>query len=477
MPTDHDSSIRLRDLFPGADFLPAGCDPRFTTVRSEAEEIGEGDLYIHLDEFDSSGARAAADLGAVAVVAERLLPDVRVPQVLVDDARVAWRVLSATVGAAPPKEETVPVVRVAGDCGGDRVATLLASLHAAAGVGVGLLTSRVVDDGEHATRRDPRSKSVAGPWLRRCHLGGVTLAVEHRSPTDRETSTGDPVAVCLTSLRCDGLDPAGRRRWGSVEEHRQAMIESLGLTSGDQPLIANADDPEAMAFAATYPGPLLTYGESAQADLRGVALEDEASTEFLVTRSNDSVCVTAPAPGRAARRDCLAAIATAVALGFDLREAVQGVTATPNPPLHNEAVVCGQPFSVSLDAAMRPKELSDSLDAAMPAGGRRLVALRLATDRRVAAGQLVAAALTADRVFASGDATGLELPGEHVTLTEDRSVAIAVAIGLADPGDSVLVTGCRERPGHHGQWHCPERTTVERLLRRRLACEDRRAAA
>ncbi len=52
MLTDQDSPIRLRDVFPGADYLPAGCDPRYTTVRNAATDIGEGDLYVHLDEFD-----------------------------------------------------------------------------------------------------------------------------------------------------------------------------------------------------------------------------------------------------------------------------------------------------------------------------------------------------------------------------------------------------------------------------------------
>ena len=269
--------------------------------------------------------------------------------------------------------------------------------------------------------------------------------------------------------------PLASPRWQSSLHQREAILQAAGSLAPETTLVANVDDPDVMAIASAHSGKLVTFGEAPHADVSATVAAKGA--EFVVSYGADSACVTAARPGRAARRDCLAAIATALADGFDLRDAVAGIGLAPKSALLAEAVSFGQPFSIALDQAIRPIELADALDAARPAQGRLLLTLRLARDRGVAQRQLATAARMADRVFASGELAGIETPSDRVTLVEDRSTAIAVAIGLADPGDAVLVAGCRERTNEDGVWECPERRVIQRLVQRRLAYGDGRAAA
>ena len=404
---------RLRDLLPGAVYLPADSDPAVTTVRTDASAVLPGDIYVHLDAFDSTDAEIAASRGAT------------------------------------------------------RVATIVAAIHAHSGERVGLLTDLCDDDGEHCLPRQKQSKDAASRWLHRCELGDVTTAIAQTTAGEHADTT--PLVACLVSLRCDGLDDAGRPCWDSIAAHRRAIVGSLGDLDAGVTLVVNADDPECIRVASTHTGRVLTFGESRTADVRVVPAEAHAAGQTLIVAlGSDSACVAIGSPGRAARRDAAAAIATAIAVGFDLQSAVRGVDLSPCVPGALSPVPCGQAFSVYIDSAVRPSDLADAFEGAQ-GKGRVLAVVKLADSAIVALRQLSAAAKLADRVFAYGRVELEDDTPAGVTVVEDRLSAIAVAIGLADDGDSVLVAGSRDEKG--------DRQLITKLLRRRLECEDRRAAA
>lgn len=455
---------RLRDLLPEAVYLPPDSDPRFAAVATDPAAVAPGDVYVHLDPAGSSGAEAAAARGAAAVISERLLPLGGVTQVVVADSRAAHRRLVASIADSRTASGPV-VVAVGGDAGAEHAATLLAAIHAHAGEAVGLLTQRVIDDGEHCLVRRETTPRTASSWLRRCALGGVATAIAEATPASPLGET--PLVATLVSLRCDQLDQEARPRWPSVAAHRAAVLGALGPLDAGVTLVASADEPAAARVAASHPGRVITFGDSAAADVRSVTVESHGGGQsVIVTIGSESACVGVPTPGRAARRETLAAIATAYALGFDARTTLRGIELAPRFAAVAEPVACGQPFSVLLDRAMRPLELADAADAASWGGGRLLATLRLAEVEVVARRQVATLAKMADRVFAYGAPLGGEVPA-NVTVVEDGLAAMAVALGLADDGDSVLLAGARGR----------DRVTAIKLLRRRLECEGRRAAA
>lgn len=467
MFTSEENTTRLRDLFPAATYSPAGCDPRFTAVWSDASLVGPGDVYVHLDEMDSSDAELAVERGASAVVAERLLPVFGTQQVVVADCYAAYRKLNAAQEL--PEAPTVRQVVVAGSTGGERTATLLAAIHASTGVAIGLLTEHSEDDGEHCVRRNVTSKPSA--WLHRCELGGVSTAVVQAS-TDLPF-TGKTDVLCLTSFRCDGLTPGGERRWESIASHRAALRVASGLPGFEGTLVTNADDPDCVRLAAAHPGRLVTFGETSEADLQATPFESQAGEQsFILAHGADSACVSIPTPGRAARRDATAAVATAIARGFDLHAAAAGLDLVSPTVGRLDPVVAGQAFGTLLDYAVTPLEIADALEGARRDSGALIAVVRLADDASVAEEQIKTASQLADRVFAHGNqADGDDCPG-NVTVIDDRLAAMAVALGLAESGDSVLLLGCLDGPKG-----LVDRPAVTKLLRRRLACEDSQAAA
>ncbi len=465
----------LRELLPRASFFPATCEVIATTVCADASSVRPGGLYVLLDEFDASGADLAVEQGAVAIVAERLLPGITAPLVVVEDAydahSVLRKALSTPSHAEPrqsnPTQATPPLVLVAGSAGKSVTAKLLGSIFATAGAPVALWTSETAEVNGSLLRRNsstPIDKQWR-EWLDACDANGAAIVAANPSETPLLRTLNPPATVaCLTNLRADGLVTNGVRRWGSTQEHRRAIAQTLSRIDQNTPLAINAADADCVALASHHRGPLLTFGEQPHADIFATPLDSfPGGQEFLVTSGTATAGVSVGTPGAAYRSNCLAAIATGIAAGFDLATCVRGVERASAPEGMLEPLLCGQPYPVVLDRAMRPLALRASIIAARPAGGgRTYVAIQLSGDIRIASEQMAVAAKLADRVFATGDAKQVESLPSNVTIAEDRVATIAVTVALADEGDAVLIAGCTT------ETISTDRKITEQLLRRRL---------
>lgn len=425
----------LRELLPTATFYPAGADPMASAMTADAERVTPTTLYVHLDEFDAAGAERAAGRGATAVLAERLLPGIGVPLIVVDDVRHAYVGLRSEFDKPVP---TTDLFLVAGSVGRSVTAGLLSRL------------TRVI-------RRNTNEP----------------IAVVSLDASASAVPEGPARLVCLTNARADGLTTDGRRKWQSAAEHRRAIEQTLALVDGGTTLVANADDQDCLALASGHTGALVTYGERPDADVTLTELESyPGGQEFLVACGYESGAVRVSTPGAAYRSNCGAAIATGLAAGLDLASCLAAVEDAPRPYGMLQPVICGQRFPVVLDRATRPIALRATLRAAGPAGGGRLVAtIRLSRDRAISSEQLATASRLADRVIAFGGPADADRSNEIVTVVNDRDAAIAITIGLADEGDAVLVAGCTPRT------LAGDRELVEGLLTRRLAHADADAAA
>src|SRR5262245_60381718 len=171
-------AISLRKLLPRARFLTdgdviaAGCSSDWRTCRS-------GDVFFAVTTADDDGhehAAGAIGRGAVAVVAERLLP-VQVPQVLVDDSRVALaRVCQALAGHPSRRLRTIGLT---GTVGKTVTAMLMASICEAAGEVAGVMSSLGHSDSlvqQESTGETPTPQEFAA-WLERMETAGCQSAV------------------------------------------------------------------------------------------------------------------------------------------------------------------------------------------------------------------------------------------------------------------------------------------------------------
>ncbi len=450
----------VRELLPSAAFFPESSSPTVQAIQTDASAVKPGDLYIHLEECDAVGAIWAAERGATAIVAERLLPGLSTPLAIVSDIRQTHKILADHFSTHSAKIDT-PLITVGGSVGRSTVVELLAAISLAEGKLIGLRNSDLEADGTGLDLPVGSSEH----WLKRCHRNSVDYALLASTP---ENSGVDhtPSVACVTSLRCDALDTYGNRKWDSIVEHRLTVEKSLGHLSSKTTLVLNADDADCVSLTSVHAGPIITFGELAHADVRATAIESHTGGQvFIVTYGKESVALSAQLPGAAFRSNCLAAISTAIAMGFELTKAVRAVeSALPRIGML-ESVVCGQAYALKLDRAARPLAIRSAIEAARSSTtGKVLVALPLAKEDSVAREQLTAAECMSDRVFVSRE-TDFEYEFEEVTtLVEDRLQSLALAIGLADPGDVVLALG----------YNCDseDRNLVDSLVRHRLTFEQ-----
>jgi UDP-N-acetylmuramoyl-L-alanyl-D-glutamate--2,6-diaminopimelate ligase len=433
----------LRSLLPAARFFPEAADPVGRNVRLDPSKVQPGDLYVHLAECDATGAEWAAQRGAAAVIAERLLAGLSTPLAVVDDARHAHRVLVAAFASSVEKT-AVPTIGVTGTIGRSTTAHLVAACLAAAGRKVGLWAGDVIDDTRACLPQKPIGfrKAARGEWIDACRKAEADLAVFAATPNDRLA----PLALaagCVTTLRADGLDSLAKRRFESPQAHRLAVRRTLEGLAPKASLAIPTADPDAIAVASGHTGPVVTYGDEAHADVSAVVVDQHAAGQsFIVSLGSESACCVVSRPGDAYRHACLAAIATACAAGVDLMHAIEGIETAPAREGFAESLSCGQSFHVFVDRAFRPLALRSALSTARGvATGNVFAVLRLSTDHGVAAQQLAVAERLADRTLVTGPAEAAEACPASITFVEDRVAAVAVALGLAEEGDAVLVAG------------------------------------
>ena len=453
----------VRELLPSAAFFPESSSPTVQAIQTDASAVKPGDLYIHLEECDAVGAQWAEERGASAIVAERLLPGLSTPLAIVSDIRVTHRLLNDHFSVVEDSSEEIstPLITIAGSIGRSTVVELLAAISLSEGKLIGLRNSDLEADG---TGLD-LPVGTSDQWLGRCNRNQADFALLAANPGSFPTKQ-TPSVACVTNLRCDGLETSGKRRWNSTAEHRLEVEKSLGNLTSSTTLALNADDADCVALASVHTGPIITFGELPHADVRAAAIESHTGGQvFIVTHGKQSGALSAQLPGAAFRSNCLAAIATAIAMGFDLPKAIRAVeTALPRMGML-EPVVCGQPYALKLDRAMRPLAIRSAIEAARSSTtGKVLVALPLLENDNLAREQIVAAECLSDRLFVSCTRDIDTHLDDTTTLVEDRLQSLALAIGLADPGDVVLALGYR--------CDSDDRNLLDSLVRHRMTFEE-----
>lgn len=428
----------------------------------DTRRVARGSLFFCVPGSLADGhdlAWEAVERGAAALVVERRL-EVRVPQLVVPDARAAMAV-AADVFFGEPTEE-LEVAGVTGTNGKTTTAYLLHSILAAADRAPGLVgTVEWIVGGASrpAPFTTPEAIELQRLFREMLDAGDRSVALEassHGSALRRLDRVRFDVLV-FTNLSQDHLD-----LHGSMEEYFQAK-RRLFVGAQPPPAAVNVDDGWgrrlASELADAHRAPLVTFGIDTDADVRAQGLElTPEGCRFTAA----GIEVECPLPGRFNAENALGALAAGLLLDLDEREIAAGISSVRHVPGRFEIVDEGQPFTVVVDYAHTPDSLAACLRAARDlAEGRVLVVFGAGGDRdrskRAPMGQV--AAELADVVLVTSDNPRSEDPvaviqdvlqgtGAGVEMDPDRRSAIRRAISLARPGDVVVVAG----KGHeHGQ--------------------------
>jgi UDP-N-acetylmuramoyl-L-alanyl-D-glutamate--2,6-diaminopimelate ligase len=445
-----------------------------TGVRHDSRHVGPGDLFVALPGEAQEGAEFAAQAlarGAVAILAEDVLPGVDAPTALVADPRRAMGTVAARVYGDPTAG--VPVVGITGTNGKTTTAWLLEGALGAAGGSpavLGTLGARGPAGAQETGFTTPESDAVMRFARDSVDAGASHLIMEvssHGLALHRVEGVRFHVAA-FTNLTQDHLDFHGdMERYGAAKAR-------LFTDFAPARAVLHVDDPfgAALADRVTCPTWRCTRRGDREAEVRALSWsEGREGIRARVATPKGEVEVNSPLVGTHNLDNLLVALGCALALDVDLAGAVRGLSGAAGAPGRLERVPHPGDVAVFVDYAHTPDALSRVLSALRGVTPGRLLAVfgcggdrdpsKRAPMGRAAGGGADLCVLTSDnprtedplRILAEVEpglgGAGMErLDGSHLAkarrgyaVVPDRREAIGLALRAARRGDTVLIAG------------------------------------
>lgn len=414
-----------------------------TAVVYNSDEIVPGALFCCIggDRFDGHNfAAEAIRSGAAALLVSREVP-VDIPQVLVDDVRLAMAWISAAFYGDP--SQNLDVIGITGTNGKTTTAHLLAAIlhqHGWATEVLGTLSSVLT------TPEAPDLQRIFAEQIR-AHKHNVVMEVSSHALAQHRVLGTRFRASIFTNLSREHLD-----YHGTIERYFSAKAALFRSELTDVGII-NRDDVHGKLLLDTVDIETETFGESDALDIEF----DSTHHTFIWKEQRIEV----PIGGRFNVMNSLAAATAAAKLGVDPCDIAKGLAAAGSVPGRFEAVKVGQEFDVIVDYAHTPDALHHVLGSAqrIARGGRVIVVFGCGGDRdrdkRPEMGHV--AASFADVVIVTSDNPRSESPqsitaqitsgisaaqsGRLFAVEHDRRSAIGIAFEEAKAGDIVVIAG------------------------------------
>jgi UDP-N-acetylmuramoyl-L-alanyl-D-glutamate--2,6-diaminopimelate ligase len=418
-------------------------DVEVTGMTHDSRRAAPGTLYACVRGEHHDGhefAPAAVATGATALLAEHRL-ELDVPQLIVDDARVAMGPVAAAVYAHPSAALTI--VGITGTNGKTTTAHLLAAILRQTGRTTGVIGTL---SGVHTTPEAPELQATLAAFRDGGHDAVVMEASSHALALHRVDGTRFAAAV-FTNLGRDHLD-----LHGSAQAYFRAKAR-LFTPELAEVGITNIDDAHGRLLRDAAPIRIVPFSAIDATDV-----EVSAGSHAFTWRGQR---ITVGLGGVFNVMNSLAAATTAAELGVEPEAIAAGLRAAGPVPGRFERVVAGAggAATVLVDYAHTPDGLEQMLHAARGvARGRVIVVFGCGGDRDRAKRPLMGAvaARAADLVVVTSDNPRSEAPAAiidavvagvppegraRLTVEPDRAAAIAVALDAAREGDVVVVAG------------------------------------
>jgi UDP-N-acetylmuramoyl-L-alanyl-D-glutamate--2,6-diaminopimelate ligase len=480
-------------------------------VTYDSRAVRPGFLFVAVRGLHVDGhefVAAAAERGAVVAVVDHALPEVQLPQLVVDATPAALATAAAWWYGDP--SEDLAVIGITGTDGKTTTCFLAVAALEAAGVRAGMTGTAATRIGGIQTTNEAHATTPEAPALqaalRAMAMSGDQAAViettSHGLALGRVGSIAYDVAI-LTNLTHEHLELHGT--WEAYRDAKLSLFERLASREpppGHPPKrwprtgIVNLDDPSAGAFVGVTQeagARVLTYGTDAAADVRATRVEEDARRLRIAYEAPSGAgSLELQLAGRFNVHNALAVVALGEAVGLDPAAVREGLAGLPVVPGRMERVELGQPFGVIVDFAHTPASLRTVLDLLAPTaaarGGGLIAVFGSAGERDTAkrpemgriAGERCRLVVVTDEDPRGEDRTAINdqiargaeaagrRRGQDLLVIADRRAAIAAAVERARPGDIVLLAGKgHERAiiGPSGPEPWDERAVAESALR------------
>jgi UDP-N-acetylmuramoyl-L-alanyl-D-glutamate--2,6-diaminopimelate ligase len=457
-------------------------------IEYNSTKVKAGDLFVAIKGFQMDGYNFIDDAiknGAICIVAEKCENCELAAKVLVKDSRLALAYLSDKFYDSPSRK--LKVIGITGTNGKTTTSYLLRSIlqtkEKKTGL-VGTIAHYIGDKEVPAQNTTPESLDLQKMFHEMLEQGikYVVMEVSSHSLALKRVEKVDFDVAVFTNLTQDHLD--FHQDMESYKKVKGKLFEML--EKNQDRAVINLDDPNWRYFYKKARVSKMTYSlKDRKADVFTEKVSyDLKGSEMKISTPLGKLEVKLNLIGEQNIYNALTAVASSIALNFDLENIKSGLESKKGVPGRLEKIDLGQPFDILIDYAHTPDALERILTTAKEFTSGKLIALfgcggdRDKTKRPIM-GEL--ASRIADYVIVTSDNPRTENPSliiddifkginskNNIKRIEDRKEAIRQAINLAQPKDILVIAGKGHEPYQiigTKRFHFSDKEAVEEILK------------
>lgn len=224
-------------------------------------KVNQGNLFVCIVGHASDGhayAKSAVDNGAVALVVERFIDEIKVPQIKVKDSRLALAFLSAEFYGHPSKD--IKMIGITGTNGKTTTSFFIDSVLEAHFQKTGLIGTVIVKNGESiipASLTTPESLDLQNylSEMRNNNIKYTTMEVSSSGLDLNRVAYVDYDIAVVTNISRDHID-----LHGSFDNYVKAKKRLVQNLSKHCYAILNGDCSDALEFGKETKAKILTFG-------------------------------------------------------------------------------------------------------------------------------------------------------------------------------------------------------------------------
>lgn len=452
--------MRLSDMIgrlPCAYELIGNGDTEIKDLCTDSRQVCPGGLFFCISGLHRDAHDFAPEMirnGAAALVVERVL-DVEVPQLKVDNVRLAMSYLAAAFYGQPA--EQMKIIGITGTKGKTTTSFMLKSIMETAGYKTGLIGTVciLIGDKELESGKTTPDPVEFQKILRLMADDGVEYVIMEVSAHALDMHRVDGVrfaAAAFTNLSQDHLD-----YFGTMENYLKAKMAIASMTDS---LSVNVDDE---TVAAAFDKANVCYNrvgirEKAQLYAKEIEMTESGIDFTLTFHKRTSDRVNLKLSGIFNVYNAIMAASLADNIGIDSVSIRKGLEKLTNVPGRVELLDTSTPYRVILDYAHSPDALENVLKTLRESCKGRLIALfgcggGRDKGKRPIMGEIGGrladfCILTSDNPRCEEPMTiineieqGIKGVSDRYVVIENRRDAIRYALENAKPGDTVVLAG------------------------------------
>ena len=244
-------------------------DPEINFITNDSRLVTTESVYIAIKGINRDGHDFLYDIydkGCRAAMVERIVPDARINQYLVENSRIAWSNLSAAYYGYPAK--SMDVIGITATNGKTTIAFMMEEILRAEGLVTGLIGTVKIRYGDElvpATMTTPESFELQG-YFEKMKEKGVQAVVMEVSSSALEQYRAHDIDFKVVSFNNFSREHIDQH--GTIEKYWTAKSSIISKSKKDTVSVINIDDPEIVKTMGLGEGKQITYSmKSTQGDI------------------------------------------------------------------------------------------------------------------------------------------------------------------------------------------------------------------